>query len=72
VRSRRSAREVKLPRDLDIFSPAHHDETVVDPVVGEGPADGHGLGPLVLVVGEGQIDTAAVDVEAVAQRDRAT
>ena len=46
----------------------HLDHPVVDPVLGKGPAASQGLGPLVLVVGEDQVVTPAVDVEAVAQQ----
>ena len=49
-----------------------HDPPVVDPVAGEGPAQPHGLGPLVLVMGEGEVDPPAVEVEAVARGGRAT
>ena len=38
------------------------------PAPGEAAAGGDGLGPLVLVVGEGQVDAAAVQVEALAQQ----
>ena len=44
------------------------DEAVVDPVPGEVLAEGLGLGPLVLVVGEGEVLAAAVDVEALAEQ----
>ena len=37
-------------------------------MAGELPADGDRLGPLVLVVGEGQVLAAAVEVEALAQQ----
>ena len=40
---------------------------VVDPVAREAPAGAVGLGLLVLVVGETQVDAAAVDVEGLAQ-----
>ena len=43
------------------------DPGVVDPVAGEAPAGAVGLGLLVLVVGEAQVDATAVDVERLPQ-----
>ena len=44
------------------------DESVVHPVLGEAPTERDGLRPLVLVVGEGQVQTTAVQIEPVAQQ----
>ena len=59
--------EVKLPSDFDIFSPPTSTQPLC-PVLGEGTSDGDGLGPLVLVVGELEVEAAAVQVEAVAEQ----
>ena len=45
----------------------HVDHRVVHPVPGERVATGHGLGALVLVMGERQVVTPAMDVEVRAQ-----
>ena len=66
--SMRSSRFSKLPSDFDIFSPLGVDhEGVVHPVVGEALAEGDGLGPLVLVVRELEVEAAAVEVEPLAE-----
>ena len=47
---------------------AHLDEAVVHPVAGERAAERQRLGPLVLVVGEGEVLAAAVEIEVLAQQ----
>ena len=64
----------KLPRLFDIFSPSTCRnplciQTLAMRFAAEGAA---GLGDLVLVVGEDEVDAAAVDVERVAAPDRRT
>ena len=44
------------------------DEPVMHPMTSKGSPGGHGLGPFVLMVGEGEILTAAVQIETVAEQ----
>ena len=62
--------DVKLPRDLLIFSPLDHHQSVVAPVSREDAPGRHRLGPLVLVVRELEVETAAVKVEVVAEQSQ--
>ena len=59
---------MKLPSDFDIFSPPTSTKPLCTQWRGEAVAEGDGLGPLVLVVREGEVLAAAVDVEAVAEQ----
>ena len=54
-----------------LLARAVDDEGVVHPVLGEALAEGDGLGPLVLVVRELQVEPAAVQVEALAEQAEA-
>ena len=60
--------EIRLPSDLDIFSPPKLQHAIVDPVAGEfHPGIRLGLGDLVFVVREDQVIAAAVDIDLLAE-----
>ena len=52
-----------FPADFDIFSPVELEQPVVGPDVGEAVPERPRLGELVLVVGEDEVEPAAVDLE---------
>ena len=62
----------EVPERLRHLLALDHDPAVVDPVAGEGAAQPDGLGALVLVMGEGEVDAPAVQVEVRRPADRAT
>ncbi len=63
TRSSTDGMSSELPSDLLIFSPAVVIQALCSQYDANGPAGGARLGLLVLVVGEAQVDAAAVDVE---------
>ena len=58
---------MKLPSDLDIFSPSTMTQPLWTQCRAKARPSRHRLGPLVLVVREGEVDPAAVEVEALAE-----
>ncbi len=61
-------RHVVAERLRHLLAALAEDHAVVQPVPGERVVAGHGLGPLVLVVREGEVVAAAVEVEPVAEQ----
>ena len=64
----RSASEVKLPSDLDIFSPSTSTQPLWTQCLANGLPIGDRLGALVLVMRERQVAASAVEIEPVAEK----